>query len=551
MKCNHKVFLAAGFALLLAAQGATATDFVVGAIDTIGGTTYDWQLGGPPYRMICNSPDYGIHVLWMYSASTQANFPDRNMRYNFYDYAASAWNWIDPDYMQSGLNVFTGRVGYGNIDADPSTGVAVVSCHAGVPIHPDVARDLAPGAGTFEYCTGLPVMDAYLWPFISVGQNSTIHCVCIDDASRNMIHYSRIADWCNWDSARGMAAPQPDPDFPCHNIAASDVSHKVVLTWTFSGGSPDPGFYRESFDGGTTWEFPTELPWPPAYGGDTATSFHITSLFPYYDRQDRLHIVTGVMPYVGGHGFILPADIWHWCPDNTPNWVRIHRAECDPAHLQAQVGYNAIYACRPTIGEDSRGRLHVAWEQFDSSNVEPGPPPLLRADIFYSHDNSDNGQTWVPGVKITERNTTSHRFPCIIDYLSGDTVYIAYMIDLHAGFFVQGGGPVTNNPIVVHKLPLMGIEEAPGAMLRSLELSARPNPFSHHTSLDYALPGPCRVKLEIYDMAGRRVGQLVNRFQVAGRYSVNWHRANLCPGVYVACLRANGRTLTEKLTIVN
>ncbi len=527
---------------------AEGDGFVVGVVDTVGGTTYDWCANGPIYRMLCNSPDYGIHVVWMYSASDQTTHPDRNMRYNFYDYSMGMWNWIDPDYMQSGVNVFTERCGYGNLDVNPVTDVATVPAHLHTPLATDVARDLAPGAGIFEYCPGSPALEGYLWPPLAVSQNQTIHLHMIDDASRNAIFYSRGVTWCDWSTPVGLAAPQPNPTFPNHNIAASKVSDKVCVTWEFSGGSPDPGFYRISTDGGTTWGNSTDLPWPAAHGGDTATSYHITSFFPYYDRQDKLHILAGVMPFVAGQGYIIPADIWHWSPDNTPNWARIHRGTCQAQNLQAAVGYNALYACRPSIGEDRYGGLYVAWEQFDSSNVEPGPPELLRADIFYARDNYDNGQTWTPGVKITDRSSVSHRFPSIIDRFNGDTLYIFYQIDQHAGFFVQGQGPCTNNAMVVHKVPVTtGIKEQKQVPLH-LALKAEPNPFSNRTRLNYSLPSTGRVELEIYDPTGRSVASR-NEFQAAGRYTVTWHAQDMSPGVYVVKLKAGNELVTRKLVM--
>jgi hypothetical protein len=103
---------------------------LVGTLDTIGGTTYDWWTNGPRLRAIVNSPTYGVHALWMYStATTGTDFPDRNMRYNFFDAASHTWNWVDADYMQSGVNVFDKRAGYGSIDAEPATGNAIVGCH--------------------------------------------------------------------------------------------------------------------------------------------------------------------------------------------------------------------------------------------------------------------------------------------------------------------------------------------------------------------------------------------------------------------------------------
>ena len=68
--------------------------FTIGIVDTVGGTTYDWAANGPALRMLVRTPGRGVHSLWMFSAATTgSDFPDRNMRYNFYDYSAHAWNW--------------------------------------------------------------------------------------------------------------------------------------------------------------------------------------------------------------------------------------------------------------------------------------------------------------------------------------------------------------------------------------------------------------------------------------------------------------------------
>ncbi|MEO0079466.1 MAG: T9SS type A sorting domain-containing protein [candidate division WOR-3 bacterium] len=519
--------------------------FIIGDLDTVGGSTYDWMANGPIYRFICNSPPYGIHVLWMYSASTSGTtFPDRNMRYNFFDYNTGTWNWIDPDYMASGVNVFTDRSGYGSLDADPASGVAVCTRHYGTgTLSPGLARDMAPGAGIFEYCPG---PSGYLWPPLGVGQDGKFHMAMMDDPSRVDIYYNNVATWCNWGTPQVF---YPDPNaFPTHNITASKVSQKVCVAWV-TGSGPYDAFYNISTDGGTSWLGETQLPAPPAYGGDTVTSFHITSAFPYYDRHDRLHIVVDVMPFVAGQGYVIPADIWHWCPDNTPNWSRIHRATCDPNNLRAAVGYNALYACRPSIGEDRYGGLYVAWEQFDSVNVEP-TTNLLRADIFYAQDNGDNGQTWRQAIKLTDGGAGSRRFPSCVDYLSDDSLWVIYEIDGIAGFYVQGQGAVTRNPIVVQKVPVVvGIKAEPEEIPRVLSLSASPNPFRQNVMLSYALPRTGAVELVIYDLSGRPVASLVNGSVPAGRHAATWNASGLAPGVYITKLSANGEVLTQKLVL--
>jgi len=519
--------------------------FIVGTVDTVGGSTYDWLANGPVYRMLCNSDCFGVHVLWMFSASNQTTHPDRNMRYNFYDYGNESWNWIDPDFMQSGVNVFTDRCGYGNLSVEWGADIATATCHFGSgALTPRLARDLATGAGIFEYCPG-PAN--WLWPPHAVGLNDWYHVSLMDDPGRQSIWYARCSTWCDWETPVQVATPT----FPTQNICASVVSEKVAIAWVVDATSgADPGYYQVSTDGGTSWGSPTQLPYPDAYGGDTLTSFHIASMFPYYDRTDRLHIAACVMPYVDGTGYVIPADIWHWCPDNTPNWTRIRRAECNPLNLAAAVGYNAIYACRPSMGEDLHGGLFVTWEEFDSSNVEPGPPERLRADIFYAQDNGDNGQSWMPAVKITDRNTTTKRFPSSIGYIADrDSFYVTYIIDQQAGFFVQGEGSATNNPVVVHKVPLQTGIKHEEQLPHAARLAVAPNPAVGRAWVDYALPRDCRVKLAVYDLAGRPVALVEEGHRAAGRHHAVWRAQGLSPGVYVAKLTAGDEVLTRKLIL--
>jgi len=267
------------------------------------------------------------------------------------------------------------------------------------------------------------------------------------------LYWCRLTDH-GWDPAECIASP----GYPTHNIATSKVpgSEKVCITWVVppSGGYEQlPGFYRESRNAGDDWDPQVDIGFPPAFSppSDTVPSFHITSLFPFYDYDDRLNIVASVCPMVNDTTFIMPSEIWHFCPDNTPQWNRIHRAGCDPANLQAPVGYNATYACRPSIGQDDYGDLFVTWEQFDSANVETATN-RLRADVWAS-GSTDGGITWSAALKLTTPGTASCRFPCVCDLLwPGDSLAVLYEVDQCAGFIVMGEGALTCNPMVVQRV---------------------------------------------------------------------------------------------------
>lgn len=518
----------------------------IGWVDTIGGTVYDWQLNGPAYRMAVTTPGFGVHVLWTYSEDT-AGYSDRNMRYNFYDFISNEWNWQDPDYMRSGVNVFSARSGHGRLATDPATGSAVVSCHQG-SIYPVVARDIAPGAGVFEYCDGRPELDMMQWPIVDVTPSRSLHLVMMDWASGAIGFYSRCQTWCNWEDPIGIAPPQPDPGFPSHNIATSRVSNKVCLTWVFddSSGPVSPGYYRESTDDGFTWCAPTEIPMPNPFGLDTTPTFHISSLSPWYDTDDNLHFVASVIPVVNDTVYIAPAVIVHWSP--ATGWTEVHRA--DPDTILAPVGYNAVFAGRPTIAQilGQPNKLCIAWEQFDGTNVEPATG-LLRADIYKSHSN-DGGQWWSQALRLTDPSTASCRFPCIADpMMEFEHLFVLYELDLQAGFPIQGQGNPTFNPIVVWRMTHPGVMEASWSGPHAVSIEAMPNPAASRTRVEYALPRAYVADLGLFDAAGRCVRTLVSGRVEAGRHSVEWDAAGVPRGVYFLKLATPDKTLTSKLTV--
>jgi hypothetical protein len=535
--------------------------FTIGTVDTVGGTTYDWFSNGPAYRMLTQTPDRGIHALWMYSADmANTTFPDRNMRYNFYDYGMSAWNWPDPDFMQAGVNVFAIRTGYGNMDVD-TNGVAVISAHHATgsgeyDLAPIVARDADVGAGIFDYSPGEPTIDYNAWPWLAVNMNGTYQLATIDATNQDNLQWSRSTSWQTWDPAVGIPSPQPEPLFPDQNIATSKTagSNKVCITWVAtpaSGYQQDPGFYRESPDGGSNWDPPTDLGFPPAFspGSETLPSYHITSLFPFYDKQDRLHIVGNVAPYVRDTNWVLPGEIWHWCTANPDTWNRIHIAA--PDSWNAVTGYNTMACARPSLGEDGDGNLFVAWEEFDGVNVEPGPPERLRADIWYSYS-TDNGVTWADGMRITDGGEVTYRFPTILNPID-DTVMVMYLIDQRAGFFLYAEGPATNNPVVVQKFYKFpdGIEAPKVVTPGRMEVAASPSPTRGRSAVSYALPRSGDVSLVVYDATGRPVRTLASGRREAGRYTATWDARGAAAGVYFYTLTSGKASITRKLVLAD
>jgi hypothetical protein len=496
--------------------------------DVIGYTTYDWQYNGPVYTHCRYDPiANGIHCYWMYSNFNSAT--DRNQYYNFYDFALRAWNWSE------GTNVYTARCGFGGMDYNPISGCAytVTQQTVGGLQTPVVARDQAPGAGLFEY-TQEPA--GYQWPAIAVTHNEAVHILAIGDS----LTYIRIQPWGTWSSTFKVYSPTAS-----HNIAASKISNKVIILWVSTTENPQPAYYKLSTDGGLTWGPTTQIPYPPSVG--FVPSFSIGSLFATFDNQDNFHIVCAV----SDTGHTIPAEIWHWCPVNVQPWTLVYHYDAET--LNASVGYNAIFADRPSIIQDPTSlSFYIAWERFDSLNYEP-QTSLARADIYLAKL-INNGQTVYMRYKVTTPNTTSKRFPCV-GGIKNDTLFIQYLIDSIAGVELYSQGRATKNPEVCHFYRYIpGVEEDISTeKLYNFELlPAIPNPFTSHAVFRYSIPATSSVLLSIYDVTGRLVKTLVDERKSPGIYTAFWNSKNqdeldVKSGIYLYQLKTPERTTTQKI----
>jgi hypothetical protein len=78
----------------------------------------------------------------------------------------------------------------------------------------------------------------------------------------------------------------------------------------------------------------------------------------------------------------------------------------------------------------------------------------------------------------------------------------------------------------------------------------RPNPIRSDTGFEYALPQDSWVKLEVFDVAGRRVETLVDGFEKAGFKRLHWNAGGVASGTYLYRLQAGDFVQSRRLVIV-
>ena len=77
-----------------------------------------------------------------------------------------------------------------------------------------------------------------------------------------------------------------------------------------------------------------------------------------------------------------------------------------------------------------------------------------------------------------------------------------------------------------------------------------PNPFNPSTVIPYALPEPAVVRMELFDLYGRRVRVLVDGPRGAGRHTVRLGADGLAGGPYVVHIRADAFTAHRTMLLV-
>ncbi len=77
-----------------------------------------------------------------------------------------------------------------------------------------------------------------------------------------------------------------------------------------------------------------------------------------------------------------------------------------------------------------------------------------------------------------------------------------------------------------------------------------PNPFNPVTKITYGIAKASNVKVTVYDMTGRQVSSLVNEYQNAGNYFVNFDASKYSSGIYYYKIEAGDFREVKKMSLI-
>lgn len=222
---------------------------------------------------------------------------------------------------------------------------------------------------------------------------------------------------------------------------------------------------------------------------------------------------------------------------------------------------------------DSSGGIFVCWRDYRNPATDP--------DLYAQHVNADGSLGGV--VTATEAAAVEAAFDgeCArVAWYASDAAGVTFCVQREAELgewmtlgsaSVDGTGRVEHRDCDVqpgatysyrlewsdgrevrHTAPIaLAIAFAP-----ALALAAPvPNPLADMASFEYTLPGTGHVRLEVLDIAGRRVTTVLDAVSAPGTHRVSWpvrddSRLRLAPGCYVLRLSAAGHVRVRRFVVL-
>ncbi len=179
-------------------------------------------------------------------------------------------------------------------------------------------------------------------------------------------------------------------------------------------------------------------------------------------------------------------------------------------------------------------------------------------------DNADNiyvsGYSYRDGGNIMDWVTLKYSSGGVLDWANifqGASAFdksVSINLDQSGNVVVAGSvkGQTTEEDYVVIKYgSTIGIQNISGEIPDKFELGQNyPNPFNPVTNIKFSIPNAGNVKLVVFDIAGKEVGELVNDNLNAGTYKYDFNASHLSSGVYFYKIQAEGFTDVKKMILV-
>jgi hypothetical protein len=115
------------------------------------------------------------------------------------------------------------------------------------------------------------------------------------------------------------------------------------------------------------------------------------------------------------------------------------------------------------------------------------------------------------------------------------------------------GGSLSYNHSELEKMidTVLTVEKLDSSLPKQYMLSQNyPNPFNPITTIEFALPNPEFVTLDVYNILGQHITTLISEKLLPGNYKYVWDASGYSSGVYYYQIVTESYTDTKKLILL-
>lgn len=216
-----------------------------------------------------------------------------------------------------------------------------------------------------------------------------------------------------------------------------------------------------------------------------------------------------------------------------------------------------------TVSSNGRAGVYIykktgpnQYQTIDSMFETSDPNTMMISDIkILSGDTYPTILTasFASNIYMYQYNNTSFEKQYQINTGLGPAAFRVYWLPWtgYDGFLHTWTGGSSNGQFYVYKRnSTTGIENH-NSTASQFNLSQNyPNPFNPVTIIKYEIPSSGNVILKIYDINGKLISVLVNRFEHTGSHTIEFNAGNLSSGVYLYKIQSGDNVLTRKMVLV-
>ena len=220
-----------------------------------------------------------------------------------------------------------------------------------------------------------------------------------------------------------------------------------------------------------------------------------------------------------------------------------------PNGLYSPNAYNACYLIEPI----NLTHFTKAYIKFKSGEL------LMPGDYGYVQVKRGDSPNWTNILTVSSWNNQEmfERYINLNSYLNEEELYFRLLMtsdlsDESQGWYVDDINLVLNQDMPPNVNTDSNINNIPNKLTLN---PSYPNPFNPNTKISFDLPKSSKVKLQIVDINGRGIANLLSNSLNSGTYNVNWNGTsdsgvNMSSGIYFIILNVDGSILTQKLSLI-